>query len=765
MNTLTGYSKSRLTDNYVLTAAGGHLAVGNASNNIPLNNSTVNTNLNADLLDGQHGSWYQKNAISFKQTKGVAENQGYDVNTLTEGMVYNYGSAGYWKNGPSGMSYGQVLNLKNGSSNSLSGQLAWDVSHNNTTDTTRSLWWRASDNGTFTNAQWHKIAFQESIPNVTDYYWANIPISPESNDATTPKVLYLYATNGINTSYIRSSSSMSISSAYNIILSANDSSVIKIADTFINPLKDDTVNLGTAYDRWSAIYTKSLTTESLNYRCKGSNEYPKMSFYNNTWTYLGFFGMNSEKKFVIADQSGYSSNYVLHSGNSSVSGDGTYITVKINDVTKTLTIPTASAQLYWADQLISNQPSTTITPTFSSIVLGTDTYNYIKCGTPNSGDDNSLAFVFRGRSTNISNASFIMNYEELYPARDVRYSLGTSSLRWSSVYTYSTYTWAIYCKPSNYNNYIATLQANKDSNGDYYGTLSLGYILDSSYGILSIYGKSQGCARVCYKNTTSNSNLYLPTINQNIPQGTLLYHEDGKQVGNATTPIYINSDGQAVACNPYPTASGLSLEKTLGINGQDYVFHAPNSDVTTSIYAPTTVGTSGYILQSTGSGTPSWTSRLSYDYPGIIWIGYIYRTSRSYTTWYVSKQGGSATVSMYISSPTSSNNYQVALQSSTHNILGGMCSIQAQWNAGKDGGQSTEGPLYAWSTVNVGKIEEAGTEIFVTTAHNGYFYIKALRADDDDNTSYYFDGLAYTGQGRNANSLPLARINVILFGY
>jgi hypothetical protein len=52
MNTLNGYSKSRLTDNYVLTAAGGHLAVGNASNNIPLNNSTVNTNLNADLLDG-----------------------------------------------------------------------------------------------------------------------------------------------------------------------------------------------------------------------------------------------------------------------------------------------------------------------------------------------------------------------------------------------------------------------------------------------------------------------------------------------------------------------------------------------------------------------------------------------------------------------------------------------------------------------------------------------------------------------------------------
>lgn len=54
MNTLSGYSKSTLTDNFVLSAAGGHLAVGNAANNIPLNNNTVNTNLNADKLDGYH---------------------------------------------------------------------------------------------------------------------------------------------------------------------------------------------------------------------------------------------------------------------------------------------------------------------------------------------------------------------------------------------------------------------------------------------------------------------------------------------------------------------------------------------------------------------------------------------------------------------------------------------------------------------------------------------------------------------------------------
>ncbi len=37
----------------------GGYSVGNNANQIPLNNGTLNTDLNADLLDGQHGSFYQ----------------------------------------------------------------------------------------------------------------------------------------------------------------------------------------------------------------------------------------------------------------------------------------------------------------------------------------------------------------------------------------------------------------------------------------------------------------------------------------------------------------------------------------------------------------------------------------------------------------------------------------------------------------------------------------------------------------------------------
>lgn len=116
---------------------------------------------NADTLDSQHGDWYRKNVLGFTNTGYSATNE-YNCNTLKDGIIYNYGSSAYWKNGPTGMSYGQVLNLRRGDSYSLMGQLAWDVNHASTTDTTRYLWWRASDDGSLTEAKWHQIAFTDT---------------------------------------------------------------------------------------------------------------------------------------------------------------------------------------------------------------------------------------------------------------------------------------------------------------------------------------------------------------------------------------------------------------------------------------------------------------------------------------------------------------------------------------------------------------------------------------------------------------------------
>lgn len=102
MNTLNGYSKSTLTDKYVLTAAGGHLAVGNAKNNIPLNNGTVNTSLNADLLDGIHSSGFLQRYTwwsSTDTTKNADDLRGGSTfaystphNSITTGTIVSFDS-------------------------------------------------------------------------------------------------------------------------------------------------------------------------------------------------------------------------------------------------------------------------------------------------------------------------------------------------------------------------------------------------------------------------------------------------------------------------------------------------------------------------------------------------------------------------------------------------------------------------------------------------------------------------------------------------
>lgn len=148
-------------------------------------NDGAGSGLDSDLLDGQEGSWYQNNVISFSRYGYTGTNQ-YDANVGTSGMIYNYGAYEYWKNAPSGMTYGQILTLRSGSSQNLAGQLAWDINHNSTTDTTRSLWWRATDAGDWIEAKWHQIAFIDNIPTVTDYYWANVKIKSSEDNTTVP---------------------------------------------------------------------------------------------------------------------------------------------------------------------------------------------------------------------------------------------------------------------------------------------------------------------------------------------------------------------------------------------------------------------------------------------------------------------------------------------------------------------------------------------------------------------------------------------------
>ena len=100
-----------------------------------------------------------------------------DLNTALAGggIAYNYNSTDTWVNAPSGMSYGQVLQLSSGDDDMLAGQLAWDVNHK-TSATTRSLWWRARDEYGWGNANWMKIPLLNPYLmelNGTKIHWHN----------------------------------------------------------------------------------------------------------------------------------------------------------------------------------------------------------------------------------------------------------------------------------------------------------------------------------------------------------------------------------------------------------------------------------------------------------------------------------------------------------------------------------------------------------------------------------------------------------------
>ena len=127
--------------------------------------TSVDTNLSITIggVTKSISNLYAYRTSIFRRTATATPDNTYDLNDHVEGMAYSYSSSSALINGPSGMSYGQVLALNSSSAKTLCGQLAWDINHASTTDVSRRLWWRAADskNG-FTYSNWHQIAFTDS---------------------------------------------------------------------------------------------------------------------------------------------------------------------------------------------------------------------------------------------------------------------------------------------------------------------------------------------------------------------------------------------------------------------------------------------------------------------------------------------------------------------------------------------------------------------------------------------------------------------------
>lgn len=75
------------SNNYLLQAAGGHIAWGNGASQIPYSNGTVNTNLNADMVDGLHVHSSRNNeANKIVRTDGSGYIQAGWINTSSGNM-------------------------------------------------------------------------------------------------------------------------------------------------------------------------------------------------------------------------------------------------------------------------------------------------------------------------------------------------------------------------------------------------------------------------------------------------------------------------------------------------------------------------------------------------------------------------------------------------------------------------------------------------------------------------------------------------------
>ena len=93
-------------------------------------------------------------------------------------------------------------------------------------------------------------------------------------------------------------------------------------------------------------------------------------------------------------------------------------------------------------------------------------------------------------------------------------------------------------------------------------------------------------------------------------------------VPNKTTFLDMQANSQVNSGELYFVEGSNDAALSITINGTEYTFSTESNSVTISgVYAPTTAGTSGQILKSSGSGAPTWSTPAtltigSYTYNG-----------------------------------------------------------------------------------------------------------------------------------------------------
>lgn len=402
------------------------------------------------------------------------------------------------------------------------------------------------------------------------------------------------------------------------------------------------------------------------------------------------------KTLLFVDKTGYLYSYV-----SQESGVATW-----SRYAKTSEIPNP-ANYYWANVKVSASSSTSTQPTFNTCY----TSNWFRSTGATGWYNESYAGGWY-----MTDTTYVRTYNS------------------KAVYVSNTSQHAIYTA------------------GGFASSLANGHILSTYYNstwYTSIATHGNGNLSI----SPPSGSLYLAYTYGNTYFGGSTYYINRSGYFNGTAAAansvaWVNVTGK-------PTIPTVST-RNLTVNGTAYAFYSSTTAAAASFYAPTSAGTSGYILQSSG-GTPTWTARQDYSNPGILWVGYIYRSSRTSTYYYASKSGGKATFSL-TSSPNSSYEYLSGTLSGYTSIMAAFVQTQAVFS------DSTT-TCYAYSSINFGKAQEAGFDTYRVSISGSTIYIRAQRMTDSNNSSWEDDGFLCTGSGHDDDARPVARIYLMIIGY
>lgn len=331
MNTLNGYSKSVLTDNYVLTAAGGHFPLDNTGGEALGSNTyiaTLATNKSI-IVEGNADTYYPvriympttkldstrisiwKNLSS--QTASYTGNHSNGTSSLWliyEGRNTSWdGNGGFIKTWYKSEPYAKLVAHAEINTNRIGDLIVW-----------------LRGGGTLYNIACSKYCNVTVYLEETNVYSESYPI------ILSPKTTI--ENGGIISNFL----------GYGNVSSA---SILQTARTIWGQSFNGSANITGVFTTNSNVVLKSSTDNGetphlLFQRGTTSNEYYDWEMYNTSGYLKTRYNNNGTWNEIL---SLYPSNCtlegskILTAGNSSVSGTDTSITVKINNVTKSLTVP------------------------------------------------------------------------------------------------------------------------------------------------------------------------------------------------------------------------------------------------------------------------------------------------------------------------------------------------------------------------------------------------------------------------------------------